>query len=122
MFGVLLVVALIICILLALVILIQNPKGGGLSGTFGGTANQLFGYKRTSDDIEKITWGLGIFILLICLGSAAFKPANTSTENPFQPEADRPAIQQPVAPDQPDDNSTLDLEDDGGDFELPEQE
>lgn len=85
MFTVILIIALVICVILALAVLIQNPKGGGLSGTFGGTANQLFGYKRTSDDIEKITWYLGIALLVLCLGSAAFKPGTTGAQaTPFE--------------------------------------
>ncbi|HAE34344.1 MAG TPA: preprotein translocase subunit SecG [Bacteroidetes bacterium] len=88
MFTVILIIALVICVILALAVLIQNPKGGGLSGTFGGTANQLFGYKRTSDDIEKITWYLGIALLVLCLGSAAFKPGTTGAQaTPFEGQA-----------------------------------
>jgi len=42
-----------------LVVLIQNPKGGGIDSTFGGSqANQMLGASRSTDMIEKITWGL----------------------------------------------------------------
>ena len=46
LFGVLIIIASIV---LGLIVLIQNPKGGGLSGTFGGVGNQLLGVKKTTD-------------------------------------------------------------------------
>lgn len=58
----------LVCILLMIIILIQNPKGGGVDSTFGGQgANQMFGAARSTDFIEKLTWGLGatLFILAI---------------------------------------------------------
>lgn len=123
MFTVILIIALVICVILALAVLIQNPKGGGLSGTFGGTANQLFGYKRTSDDIEKITWYLGIALLVLCLGSAAFKPGTTGTQaTPFEGQAVQP--EQNFTPAPGGDGATLDDtntgDQAGSDDELPE--
>lgn len=48
------------CILLMAVVLIQNPKGGGIDSNFGGSAaNQMFGAAKSTDFIEKLTWGLG---------------------------------------------------------------
>ena len=71
LFTIIIIIAIIAAVLLGLVVLIQNPKGGGLSGTFGGAANQIFGYKRTTDDIERITWGLVIIVFTLCLSAAA---------------------------------------------------
>ncbi len=54
--------------LLMAVVLIQNPKGGGVDSTFGGQgANQMFGAARSTDFIEKLTWGLAtsMFVLAI---------------------------------------------------------
>jgi preprotein translocase subunit SecG len=82
MFVVIVILAIIICVVLAFFILIQNPKGGGLSGTFGGAANQLFGYSRSSDSIEKYTWYMIVAIFVLCLSSAAFKPAETQETVP----------------------------------------
>ncbi|MEO1437800.1 MAG: preprotein translocase subunit SecG [Bacteroidota bacterium] len=58
-----------VCVLLMGVVLIQNPKGGGLDATFGGSAgaNQMFGAAKTTDLIEKITWGLAITLFVLCL-------------------------------------------------------
>lgn len=60
----------ITAILLVLVVLAQNSKGGGLSGQFGGSgASQLMGVKRTTDLLEKITWGLAITLVLLTLST-----------------------------------------------------
>ncbi len=56
----------IISILLVLVVLIQNPKGGGISSGFQ-AANQLMGVKQSTDMVEKITWYLAIGLLVLCL-------------------------------------------------------
>ena len=52
MYTIFSVLILINCILLILVVLVQNPKGGGLSATFGG-GNQGMGVKKTADFLEK---------------------------------------------------------------------
>lgn len=52
------IIIIIACILLIGVVLIQNPKGGGLSQAFGGFSNQMMGVKRTTDFLEKATWYL----------------------------------------------------------------
>ena len=62
------VIFALICVLLMLVVLIQNPKGGGVDSTFGGQgANQMFGAAKSSDFIEKLTWGLAIALFALCI-------------------------------------------------------
>src|SRR5215467_9443930 len=70
-FVILLVLA---CGILGLIILVQNPKGGGLAGNVGGFSNQLMGVKQTTDVLEKGTWGLAIVVGLLCIFSAVFVP------------------------------------------------
>jgi preprotein translocase subunit SecG len=42
------------CVLLMAIVLIQNPKGGGIDSTLGGTAaNQMFGAAKSTDFVEK---------------------------------------------------------------------
>lgn len=61
----------IVCLLLMLVVLIQNPKGGGIDSTFGGSqANQVIGASRSTDVIEKITWGLAAALFILCILTA----------------------------------------------------
>ncbi len=70
MYTVLLIVVILVAVLLTLIVLIQNPKGGGLSGEFGGAGtSQMFGVQRTGDLLEQLTWGFAIFIMVAALGS-----------------------------------------------------
>ena len=51
------------------VVLIQNPKGGGINSSVA-SANQLGGVKRSTEGIEKITWVLAIIIVFVSLLSS----------------------------------------------------
>ena len=52
--------------------MVQNPKGGGLSSTFG-SSQQMGGVQKTTDFLDKSTWTLGgILIALILLSTLAF--------------------------------------------------
>lgn len=69
-----------ISVLLILVILIQNPKGGGLNASFGGNAaNQIVGAANSTDMLEKVTWGLASSLLLLCLATGVFFKGGTTT-------------------------------------------
>lgn len=58
----------LVCVLLMGAVLIQNPKGGGVDSTFGGSqANQMFGAAKSTDFIEKVTWGLAIALFALCI-------------------------------------------------------
>jgi preprotein translocase subunit SecG len=61
-----------------MIVLIQNPKGGGLSGTFGGVGNQLMGVKQTTDVLEKGTWLFAAIIAILALLSTLFLKGGTS--------------------------------------------
>jgi preprotein translocase subunit SecG len=70
MYIALISIIIFICVLLVLVVLAQNPKGGGLSSQFGGGgASQLMGVKRTGDLLEKLTWGFAIALVVLTLGT-----------------------------------------------------
>lgn len=56
----------LVCVLLVVVILAQNSKGGGLTAGMGG-ASQIMGARRTTDWIEKATWGLAGALLVFSL-------------------------------------------------------
>ncbi|MEM6318446.1 MAG: preprotein translocase subunit SecG [Bacteroidota bacterium] len=65
--GMVILIALV-CVLLMATVLIQNPKGGGVDSTFGGqSANQMLGAARSTDFIEKLTWGLAIALFILCI-------------------------------------------------------
>ncbi len=71
LFGILVIIAAVV---LGLIVLIQNPKGGGLSASLGGFSNQLMGVKQTTDVLEKGTWLFAAVVGLLCLVSPAFTP------------------------------------------------
>ena len=61
----------IIGFLLVVVVLIQNPKGGGVDANFGGqAANQIFGASNSIDFVEKLTWGLAAAMFVLCIVAA----------------------------------------------------
>ncbi|MBS1755712.1 MAG: preprotein translocase subunit SecG [Bacteroidetes bacterium] len=79
LFGILIIIASVI---LGLIVLVQNPKGGGLSGSLGGFSNQLMGVKQTTDILEKGTWVFAAIIGFLCLISPAFIPKDgTGSKN-----------------------------------------
>jgi len=57
---------------LGLIVLVQNPKGGGLAGNIAGFSNQFMGVKQTTDVLEKGTWIFAAVIGLLCLASTLF--------------------------------------------------
>ena len=70
MFTFIVSLSIFVAILLVLVILAQNSKGGGLTSQFGGSgASNMIGIKKTSDLLEKITWGLAIAMMVLTLAS-----------------------------------------------------
>lgn len=61
-------------------VLIQKSKGGGLASDYS-SGNQYMGYRKTTDFIEKFTWGLAIFICVLSIASAftVKTPVNVSS-------------------------------------------
>ena len=109
-FSIFLVLITIVCFLLIIVIMVQNPKGGGLSSTLGGS-QMLGGVQKTTDFLDKSTWTFGtILIVLILLSSLSFTGAlndnsskiiDDATETPAAPKTATPAAATPAATTQP---------------------
>lgn len=74
------ILVILASLLLVLVVLIQNPKGGGLSSAFG-SASQFGGVRKTTDFLEKATWGLAIAILALSIFSAPFSNTTKVVKN-----------------------------------------
>jgi preprotein translocase subunit SecG len=71
MFGVLISLIIVVSVLMVLVVLAQNSKGGGLTSQFGGSgAGQLMGVKKTNDLLEKVTWGLAVSLVVLTITSS----------------------------------------------------
>lgn len=60
------IIIVIASILLTLVVLLQNSKGGGLAANFA-AGNQTFGVRQTADFLEKATWTLAAIIIVLCV-------------------------------------------------------
>ena len=65
--------------------MVQNPKGGGLSSSFGG-GNQVLGARKTSDFLEKSTWTLAIILVSITLLSSFFIEKDKSNTESIKTE------------------------------------
>ena len=72
LFTILIVIA---SILLTLLVLVQNSKGGGLASGFA-SSNQVLGVRKTTDFLEKATWTLVAVVLLLSVGSVAVDKNN----------------------------------------------
>ena len=66
LFTILTVFVVIASVLVTIVVLLQNSKGGGLASNFV-AGNQTFGVRKTADILEKITWGLVAFIFVFSI-------------------------------------------------------
>ncbi|MEX2231910.1 MAG: preprotein translocase subunit SecG [Cyclobacteriaceae bacterium] len=81
-------------VLLVLVILAQNAKGGGLTSQFGGSsASNIIGVKKTGDLLEKLTWSFIIAIMVLSLSTSFMTP---NAEAPTNDILDRAGDQAPV--------------------------
>ena len=66
------ILILLACVVLGFFILIQNPKGGGLGGSFGSISSQVMGVKQTTDIMEKGTWTAMGVIAALCIVCVSF--------------------------------------------------
>jgi len=104
LFVILIVIA---AVLMIGIVLIQESKGGGLSSSFAGY-NQVAGVRKTTDFIEKATWGLAatmVFVSVVCAWVAPTASVDQSVmegiENPVTNPHNLPgfgASQQPATP------------------------
>lgn len=63
------ILILIVCVMLGLIVLVQNSKGGGLAANFG-ASTQIMGVRRTNDFLEKATWTLAIALLVLSIAAS----------------------------------------------------
>ena len=81
-FSIFLILILAVCFLLVLVIMVQNPKGGGLSSSFGWDSQQIGGVKKTTDFLDKSTWVLAsLLLILILLSNITLNNGDVNTES-----------------------------------------
>lgn len=108
------ILVVLACVVLGFVVLVQNPKGGGLAANIGGISNQFMGVKQTTDVLEKGTWIFAAVVALLCLFSTAFIPdtatnrgnlldkvntkPTTTNNTPLTNPAPPPSNPQPITP------------------------
>ena len=69
MFTLITILIVAICVLLTLIVLVQNSKGGGLAANFS-ASNQIMGVRKTADFLEKATWTLAGSLVFLCVVAA----------------------------------------------------
>ncbi len=69
------------CIGLGFMVLIQNPKGGGLNANVGGLTNNFMGVKQTTDVLEKGTWVFAAVIAILAITSTVFLRSATGSNS-----------------------------------------
>ncbi|MDR3262575.1 MAG: preprotein translocase subunit SecG [Tannerella sp.] len=88
------ILILIASIFLILIVLVQNSKGGGLASGFS-SSNQIMGVRKTTDFLEKATWGLAGGVLVFCVFITAFIPrheVNTQEQSEIQQQVNEATI------------------------------
>ena len=78
MYTLFVILIVIAALLMIGIVLIQESKGGGLAAGFS-SANSLAGVRQTTNFIEKATWSLAGFMVVISIACAYFAPV-ASTE------------------------------------------
>jgi preprotein translocase subunit SecG len=96
MYVALISIIIFICVLLVLVVLSQNSKGGGLSNQFGGGSSNLIGVKRTGDLLEKLTWGFAIALVVLALSANLVLDSDSSALQPRSVNQERASQQGPA--------------------------
>jgi len=82
MYTLIIVLVILAAILMCGIVLIQESKGGGLASGFS-SSNQIMGVRKTTDFLEKATWGLAIIMVVLSVVSLAFVTRTTAEEQPL---------------------------------------
>ncbi|MDD6253189.1 MAG: preprotein translocase subunit SecG [Candidatus Cryptobacteroides sp.] len=98
-FSILVVLIVIASILLTIVVLLQNGKGDSMASNFV-AGNQTFGVRQTANMLEKVTWGLVTFILVVSIISS-FTMGSKGTQVDITDQISNTATEQPAFPSAP---------------------
>lgn len=85
MITIITIVIILVSAALAFFILVQNPKGGGLTGAFGSIGSQVMGVKQSSDVMEKGTWTSMGIIAALCVICVLFYTTPKELQQTKQP-------------------------------------
>lgn len=99
MYTTIVVFIIIVCLLLAMAVLVQNAKGGGLASGLG-SSQQVMGIRKTTDFIEKFTWGMAGGLMVLALAANFMLPKSDATgtvrESSIQQQIDNATL--PTSP------------------------
>lgn len=96
MYVILIVLIVLTAILLCGVVMIQNSKGGGLASSFA-SSNQIMGVRKTTDFLEKFTWGCAIVLVVLSIATAYVLPhATVGTHSVFENDAQQENVVNPL--------------------------
>lgn len=98
MYTLFVILAVITAVLLAIVVLIQESKGGGLASNVS-SANSVLGVRKTTDFVEKATWTLAALLVVFSVATSFFVHQNTdSTFDVTNIKTTAPAPAAPATP------------------------
>lgn len=80
MYQILVIFAVIVAVLLTLIVLIQESKGGGLASNFA-SSNQIMGVRKTTDVVEKATWTLAAALVVFSVATIFFAPRSADVDS-----------------------------------------
>ena len=73
MYTLFVILIVLAALLMIGIVLIQESKGGGLASNFS-SSNQIMGVRKTTDVIEKTTWGLAVAMVILSVICAYVAP------------------------------------------------
>ncbi len=95
MYITLVILVVLASMLMCLIVLVQESKGGGLASSFSEN-NAMLGVRKTTDVVEKITWGLAITMVVLSILSVAFLNNGQTSQSvitPITEEVANPGIE-----------------------------
>ncbi len=89
MYTLFLILIVLAAVLMICIVLIQESKGGGLASNFS-SSNQIMGVRKTTDFIEKATWGLAIALVVFSIVCAYTAPESTTSKSVMENQTEAP--------------------------------
>ena len=89
MYTLFLILIILAAVLMIGIVLIQESKGGGLASNFS-SSNQIMGVRKTTDFIEKATWGLAIAMVVFSVVCAYTAPDASASQSVMENAAEAP--------------------------------
>ena len=86
MYTLFVILIVLAALLMIGIVLIQESKGGGLASNFS-SSNQIMGVRKTTDVIEKTTWGLAVAMVVLSVICAYVSPKAVTSESVIERNA-----------------------------------